>query len=69
MKSLYTLVVNFDFSIGRFGESDEAMYAERFLKSFEDGDDELLDKTKTAPMITHMDTEVFISTTTLILFL
>lgn len=46
------------FELGRFAESDEAMYSEQFLKAYEEGDVELLNKTKTAPMVTHMDTEL-----------
>lgn len=46
------------FELDRYGESDEAIYGEQFLKSFEDGDAELLNKTKSAPMVTHMDTEL-----------
>ena len=34
------------------------MYSEQFLKSYEEGDDELLTKTKSAPMVKFLDTEV-----------
>jgi len=45
------------FGLAGFGESDEAMYCEHFVKSFEEGDVELLKKTKSQPTVTHLDTE------------
>ena len=45
------------FAFQSFGESDEAQYCEQFVKSFEDGDVELLNKTKKAPTVTHLETE------------
>ena len=38
--------------------SDQATYCEQFLKAYEEGDEELLAKTKSQPTVTHMDTEV-----------
>ena len=58
----FHLVINgcpsFPFSLSGFGESDEATYCEHFLKAFEEGDEELLAKTKCQPTVTHLDTEV-----------
>ena len=45
------------FGLSGFGESDEAMYCEHFVKSFEEGDAELLKKTKSQSTVTHLDTE------------
>ena len=55
-------------SIDRFGESDEAMYSEQLLKSYEEGDDDLLIKTKSAPMVKFLDTEVITNEWQLFLF-
>ena len=44
------------------------MYSEQFLKSYEEGDDELLTKTKSAPMVKFLDTEVITNEWQLFLF-
>lgn len=49
---------NGGFSLSGFGESDQAMYCEHFLKAFEEGDEDLLTKTRSQPTVLHLDTEL-----------
>jgi len=46
------------FEVDRFGDSDEAMYTEQFLKAFQEYDAELLNQTKSAPLVKYLDTEI-----------
>ena len=47
-----------NFSIEDFSMSDEAKFSERLIKSFEDGDEEMLLTTKNQPTVTNLDVEV-----------
>jgi len=45
------------FELSGFGESEEALHCENFIKTFVEGDSELLKQTKSHPTVTHLDTE------------
>ncbi|XP_065676647.1 gamma-soluble NSF attachment protein isoform X4 [Hydra vulgaris] len=46
------------FNIEGFGLSDEAKYSENLIKSFQDGDKEMLQFTRNQATITHLDVEI-----------
>ena len=57
--SIYLFIYLFIYCrLDGFGESDQAMYSEQFIKAYEDGDVELLNSTKSSPTVTHLDIEV-----------